>query len=706
MLDFGQHDQLGFADAGALVARCLGEMRLPEKVKVSESARRHRLLANPGGYSGPWGEGPYFTSFLDRPMDCIGPDAPYAEVGVMGPSQTGKSEIGNNAQLHKVIYSPTDMLFVMPDRTSIDSYVKTQFDKMIELTPALQDRMLSGASADTINLKRFLGADLHFLHPSGPTFRARPIPWGRLDDLDDIPTDIGDQGDAVSLMRGRMGGFSAYGGTKIYVNSTPKLGPGRGIEAFVAAGTDERLWVDCLHCHDPFALYFDRLDYDKGGSPADAAASASVACPHCGSLHLPREKRPLLETFRWVGKGEEAVPWRDSNSGKSGDLIDNVRASFRFDGLFGFRHWGEIARVAREAEIAFEVEQDEGPLKAFDQTIVGRNHVARRSGGEAVALSDLELRAKASPYVMGQVPPGGLVLVAAVDQHANRYEVAVWAFGLGFRAWLVDRYALISIEENGRHRSVKPFTTPEDWSVLHEQVMSRSYPMAGAPQLRMKIFNTAVDTGGLDNATDNAFSWWHAMVAGDAMSKRPPLPPTAITLIKGGNKLNARLLPPPTVDAKRQIKGAPQAELFVPNVNRMKDILDTRLCRREDGGGFISFPRDVTSAHLAELRAEVKVGEQWTRDAHVANETWDLYLYAYTAVLRFGGSDASLSWVPDWARPPRDAPKVLPPPAPMPHGDDREGQGDPDPVPVQRPVARGVPRRPQRRRGVRSVRAS
>lgn len=698
MLDFGQHDQLGFADAGALVGRCLGEMRLPEKVKVSEAARRHRVLANPGGYSGPWGEGPYFTRMLDRPMDCIGPDEPYAEIGIMGPSQTGKSEVGNNAQLHKVIYAPTDMLFVMPDRTSIDSYVKTQFDKMIELTPALQERMLSGASADTINLKRFLGADLHFLHPSGPTFRARPIPWGRLDDLDDIPTDIGDQGDAISLMRGRMGGFAAYGGTKIYVNSTPKLGTGKGIEAFVAAGTDERFWVDCLQCGDPFALYFDRLVYDKVGTPADAEASAAVGCPHCGGVHMPREKRALLETFRWVGKGEQAVRRDVDPSGKTGELLGNVRATFRFDGLFGFRPWGEIARLAREAELAFENEQDEGPLKAFDQTIVGRNHVARRAGDAAVALSELEQRAKASTYIMGEVPPGVLVLIASIDQQANRFEVSVWGFGTGFRAWLIDRYAVISIEENGRHRPLRPFTIPEDWAVLHEQVMSKSYPMAGAPHLKMKIFNTAVDTGGHDNATDNAFAWWHAMVAGDAMSKRPALPDTAITLIKGGNRLNARLLPPPTVDAKRQIKDAPQAELFVPNVNRMKDIADARLCRREDGGGYISFPRDVSSAHLAELRAEVKVGDQWTRDSHTANETWDLYIYAYTVIVRFGGSDASLSWVPDWARPPKSAPRELPAPVMAP------AEGGEDAGPLKRPASR-VPQRPTRRRGVRTVRA-
>lgn len=668
MLDFGQDAPLRFASAPTIVARCLAEMRFPERVPVSTAARRHRRLHNPGAYSGPWGEGPYFTAHLDRVMDALASESAYREVGVMGPSQVGKSEIGNNWQLHAVLYDPTDMLFVMPDRTSIDSYVKTQFDKMIELTPDLQARMLAGASADTINLKRFRGADFHFLWPSGPTFRARPIPRGRLDDLDDIPTDIADQGDAVSLMRGRMGSFAAYGRTMIYVNSTPKLGPRAGIEAFVSGGTDERFWVDCLMCAAPFMLTFDSLDYDRTGTPQDAAASAAVLCRECGGVHRQREKRALLETYRWVGKGEQAVPRSEDPEGKVGELERNPRASFRLDGVFGFRPWSEMASMARAAEIAFEFEQDEAKLKAFDQTIVGRNYRAR-SGGEApVSEDELVSRAKASPYVMGEVPPGVKVLVAAIDQQGNRFEVAVWGFGEHYRAWLIDRYPILTINRDGRAEPLRPFTRPEDWAVIHPYVMQQTYPMAGAPHLRMKLFNTIVDTGGLDGATDNAFAWWHAMVAGDAGSGRSPLPPTTITLVKGGNNPRARLLPAPTIDAKRQVRGAPQAELYVPNVSRLKDIANTRLNRRDDGPGYIHFPRDLPGVnasdandYFAELRAETKQGDAWLRDPHRANETWDLYVYACVVLLRFGGNDASFNWVPEWARPPRGGPVRLEP---------------------------------------------
>jgi phage terminase large subunit GpA-like protein len=717
VLDYGQHEPLAFADAGMLVARCLGELRFPEKVAVSTSARRHRRLDNPGAYSGPWGGGPYFTAHLDPIMDCLAADSPYREVWVMGPSQVGKSEIGNNWQLHTVIYDPTDMLFVMPDRISIDSYVKTQFDKMIELSVdddgrpgALSQRLLSGASADTINLKRFRGADFHFLWPSGPTFRARPIPRGRLDDLDDIPTDIADQGDAVSLMRGRMGSFAAYGRTMIYVNSTPKLGARAGIELGVAGGTDQRLWVDCLQCGEPFALTSDRLDFDRTGTPEDAAASATVVCEKNGCVHEPRDKRRLLQGWRWIGRGQHALPLADG--GVYGELVASQRASFRLDGIYGFRPWSEMALLARRAELAFEFQQDEGPLKAFDQTIVGRNYRARSQGAAPVTEDELISRAKASPYVMGEVPPGVRVLVATIDQQGNRFEVAVWGFGEHFRSWLVDRFAILTINRDGRQEPLRPFTRPEDWAVIHSYVMQQTYPLAGAPHLQMKLFNTAVDTGGLDNATDNAFAWWHAMVSGDTASGRPPIPATAITLLKGGNNSRGKLLPAPTIDAKRQIRGAQQAELYVPNVHRLKDIAEVRLNRRDDGPGYMQFPRDLPGVkpgdandYFAELRAEVKQDDVWVRDPHKANETWDLYVYALAVLLRFGGMDGTLAWVPEWARPPRGGPKALAVAAP----DSAGGFGvdaamGPDPAPVMPIKKHTAPGSPQRRRK-RSIRA-
>lgn len=663
-----------FAAASPIVVGALAELRYPEKISISKAANDLRELDNPAAYSGPWRDSPHSTGFMVRAMDALNQDSPYNEVVVMGPAQTGKSEVGNNWQLHTIIYDPADMLFVMPDRIGIEQYVKVQWNKMVELTPKLQERLVDGG--DTMHLKQFRGCAFFFRWPSGPAFRTNPISRGRLDDYDDIPEDIGTaaegkdgQGDALSLLFGRGGSFSPYGGTKAYVNSTPKLGKKRGIEALVAAGTDERWYVDCPACGEPFILDTEeRLHFDRTGTALDAAESAIVLCPDpaCGGFYQQRDKRAMMDNGRWVGRGETAISRSKAPEGKTGEPIPNSRLSQRWDGLMGFRRWSEMAEQWRKAELSFENEQDEKPLKVFFQTVIGKNYVERGSGDQGASESELLKRAKASTWRFRSVPREARCVVMAVDQAVNRFEVGAWAFGPGFRAWLIDRFQIVNCGEE----PLRPFTRPEHFAVLYDRVLSKTYPVAGAPELLVKPLCTVLDTGGMDGATDNAFDWWHSMVRGDVGSGRKPVPETAITLFKGGNNSRGKLLPPPTIDAKRQMKGAPVCELYIPNVSRIKDMADVGLRRGDGGPGSIGFPGDldrhgelVAAPYIAEMKAETKVGEQWERPPNTPNETLDTYVMARTALLRFGGHDHSLDWVPAWARPPR---AFIAPAAPMP----------------------------------------
>jgi phage terminase large subunit GpA-like protein len=661
-----------FAHAGAIVADCLAELRYPPQISGVECADQFRIVDNPGAFSGWWRDSPHDTRFTHRALNTLCDMAsPFREVVIEGPTQTSKSEIGNNWQLHTILFNQRDMMFVMPDRTSIDQYVKTQWDKMIDLIPEVKARLIDGAHSNTINLKQFKGCSFFFQWPSGPTFRFKPISLGRIDELDDIPQDIGagaggkdGQGDPLSLILGRGASFSAYGGSKVYVNSTPRLGQKRGIAALRVAGTDERWWVDCLACGDPFELDTEScLTFDRTGSAADAAASAEVVCMHCGGAHRQSDKRALMDSGRWIGRGETAVRRDEDPAGKIGELLPNRRLSQRWDGLMGFRRWADMAEQWRTAELAFENEQDEGPLKTYFQTVIGKNYTPRSTGEPPVAEDELQRRARLSAHRFGFVPREAMCLVFAVDQAVNRFEVGAWAFAPGYRAWLVDRFAIVNCGDE----PLKPFTRPEHFSVLHPRVLAKRYPVAGAPHLFVKPLCTVVDTGGMDSATDNAFAWWHSMVAGDVGSGRAPVPPSALMLYKGGNKATGKLLPPPTIDAKRQLPGAPPCELWVPNANRIKDMADTGLRRGDGGSGSIAFPGDIdgdlqllAAPYIAEFTAEEKIDGAWTRPKDTKNETLDLYVMARSALIRFGGHDHSLSWVPAWARPPRLRPLSRP----------------------------------------------
>lgn len=685
-----------FASARDAVRRGFREVCFPEKITPIEAANRHRHLRNPGAYSGPWRDSPEPMQHLDEPTNNLSMASPYSIIAVIGPSQMGKSEVGNNWQVHSVIYDPADMAFYAPTRELTASYVTTQINKLLEECEDVAERQLDTASADNIYLKQFRGCDWHFLWPTGPNFRARPFSRGRLDDYDDFDDDIGDQGDAVSLFEGRTTSFQGYG-WKLYVNSSPKKGPKRGIEPLVAGGTSKRWWVDCLACGSPFEMAWERLTFDGTSTALEAGRTAELACPDpsCGGSHKQADKPALMATGRWIGKGERAVP-----GGKEGQLEPNSTDSYWWDGTFGLAPWSSLARQYRTAELRFEDHQDEGPLKSFFQTKVGRNYVSRSSGDAPVTVDALTKRAEESGYTLGQVPDGVIAITMTVDLGIDRFSVMAVGHGVGNRAWILDRFDILTLGDG--ITKLEPFRRREHWAVLYEKVLKRTYPLQRDPSLRMRVLCTGIDTGGTDDATDNAYAWWHDMVTGSRKEGRPALPPTVIMLLKGGNRPNGKLLPPPTVDAKRQVKGLPECELYVPNVNRMKDIADWRLRRPVPGPAYVDLPSDISSKHIEEFRAEEKVEGLWEKPEGVRNETWDLFIYALVVMLRLNGLDQNLTRVPQWARPPR--PKG-PAPVQAAAGDDQ-----PPPPAADRPtvtVARKAqPPKQKPRRGVRVVRSS
>ncbi|HSF94833.1 MAG TPA: terminase gpA endonuclease subunit [Thermohalobaculum sp.] len=624
-----------FADPAVILAEAFGQLRPPEKLTVSEAALKYRILDNPGGgYSGPWTFGP--VPYLRRPMDCLAVESGYSWVAVMGGAQCAKSEIGNNWHLHTIICDPADMIFLGPDKSVVASYMVSQVNKMIRLTPEVRDRQFRFAGADNIFQKQFRGCFLYAIWPVKSQLRARPVPRWRIDDYDAVDEDIEGEGNAMMLLEGR--GVTFEGFTMGYVNSSPALGSERGIEAVVASGTDERWFVDCPQCETPFELEAERvLRFDRTDDPEDARASAHVACPAGCVIEQPA-KPALMKTGRWVGRGQHALP----GGRVGGDLVEASTASFRFDGLMGFATWGKLAKLLRDAEITFERSQDEGELRAVYNTQLGKNYKSRLAGAEPVGASELELRAAGSDYEFGNVPPWCICLTAAVDVQGNRFEVEVIGWGEGWRSARVDRFPILALDDG--ETAIDPARHPEHWGVLLKRVIWRRYPVQGEPERSLPVMCTGLDTGGIEGVTDNAFAFWNTAI-------RAGVPPTGLTLIKGGNNPRARLLPTPTVDARRKgAKGDPDPELFVPNVNRMKDIIDARLRRDRPGPGYMDYPRGFPREYLEETTAETKVGGLWTRPRGRANETLDLEVYNMTCATRLGGKDGSLAWVPDWAR--------------------------------------------------------
>lgn len=644
----------GYASAPAIIANAASALRWRDPISVSAAAEKHRYLENlGGGYVGPWRND--LAPYLVRPMDCLS-SGEWRLVVVMGPGQSGKSEIPNNWLLQSLIYDPADLIWCQADKAMMRDYVVRRIDDMIALSPELRRLQRVDRSANNIFSKHFKGAWIWFIWPVSSQMRSRPAPRFVVDDFDDVPPDIDGQGDAITLLSARQTTFE--GRAVGFVASSPSLGANAGIEPLVGEGTDERFWWRCAECGEYFAADFDKQLRFKGhsagepaaageGTPEEARSTAHVVCPNNGCIVEPQHKGEMLSRGLWVARGQTVTA-----KGKlKGALAECSIASFRIDGLIGFSSWGELAEVWRRSDLAFIARQDEGPRRAFWNTRGGKNYTSLLATAAPVAAADLEVRGET--YKLGSIPHGPIVLTAAVDVQRNRFEVMVKGWAEGFESWIVDRFAILQLDD-GRTK-IDPAHYPEHWGVLLEKVIWRRYETAEG--VAVPILNTAIDTGGIEGVSTNAARFWYtARSAGVANG--------CITLVKGGNNPKARILPPPTymeTDVRgRAKKRGPR--LWVPNVNAIKDIINVRLHRPEPGPGFIHMPADLDEAYLHEMTAEEKEGAFWKKvGAH--NETLDLEVYNIVAAMRWAGERADMGWVPESYRVPESTATKQPPTA-------------------------------------------
>lgn len=602
-----------FESGAALVARMAHLMRPKDPLTVSAWAQRHL------GYD------PDVLPWQIEVMDALS-DPETAEVGLMGPAQAGKSEIGLAWIGWSIEHSPADMLICQPDKAMAQDFVVRRVGPTISRTPVLKGQLLPLVNADNMFLKQFRGMLLTTIWPVAAQFRARPVPRGWLDDFDQIPDDIEGQGSAVQLLDARATTFE--GRETKFVSSSPARESGGGIEGFCKAGTDEYLEPECPSCGERIAVDMIRdLQFDRTGSLDEAESSAHVVCPANGCILEPEDRRRLLDSLGSLpGKG---FVRRNQAAGKR-------RRGFMVDGLLAFTSWQKLARKWREAELEWEMRQDEAPLRAFYNTNAGKNYRSKLSGEKPIATNDLMARREPG-WKAGTVPAGVKVVVITVDVQHNRFECAAIGWGTNREMWVLDRWSIDTLADG--LTVVQPLRYREHWAALLP-LFSRGWKLADGSGRTVQALTVAVDARG--GESDLAIGFWHlASAAG--------IHPNRVTLLQGGNNPRA-----PQISAARRsdqkAKGGTKRNspsVWTINVHWLKNILDTMLRREKPGPGYIHLPSGLAEHHIDELTAEQLVKGKWEK-IRPRNETWDLLVYGLAAILRrpFAQSVLHMRWVP------------------------------------------------------------
>lgn len=609
-----------FETGYAFFARLADMYRPKERLTVSEWAERHIPHYDPDA-----------LPFLAEIMDALG-DPKTPEVGDQGPAQGGKSMVGEAWMGWTIDNAADPFLMVQPDKAAAEAFVKLRINELIRAVPALSAALLPDSSADNMHLKLFRGMYVGAAWPVKSQLRQRPYCNVWADDFDAMPEDIEGEGGLLGLLEGRQTTFEGRE-TKL-VSSSPAI-EGGGIEAFVDSGTDERLQPVCPCCGDRWEIDLVRdLKFDRG-TPDEAAESARVVCGANGCVLEPADRMRLLRSCRDL-PNRGFVPHNTD--------VSKHRRTFRRDGLMAFTSWPKLARQWREAEIAWDMRQDESLLRSFFNVKAGKNYRSRLSGEKPVESRELKKRLE-DHWKLGEVPRGPKVLNISVDAQHDRFEVAVIGTAAGRETWLIDRFAIHVLDDG--LTGVQPFIHKEHWKVLLP-LFDRKYPIVedGVTVGHVPILSVAVDTGGSDKkgdqATEGAKFFFAAARAQEIHASR-------ITLLKGGSRVTAPLMPAGQF-ADQKVRGGAKrnsARLWIPNVHKIKNMVDARLRRTVPGEGYIHLPGNLPDEYLDELTAEEMKDGKWVKIRR-RNETFDLVVYGEAAILKppFAQSQPHMRWIP------------------------------------------------------------
>lgn len=367
---------------------------------------------------------------------------------IMAAEQMAKTEIAFKILGYLVTERPGRGLIVYPNKAIARRQNLEKLLPTFRSTPAIATLMKPGKGAYT-------GQSIHFRHMT-ITYASAPVNrtidanveafdygWVWIDELDRCHPDV------LSIVEGR--GKTRRDFLLICTSTPTYAGVGIDREYFGAehyAGSDQgRYLVPCPHesCRRygerdfglvrwPGATKKDpRTDAsrDQSADPEMVEMLAWARCPHCRQRQGREHNLRQLQRGRWIVRGQTIEPWggtweRFRPGVVVGPAATGPHAGFHLPGLLscipaGVNPYGYVAKgfVAAKGRP--------------DRHWLNRRHgSAYAEKAQTVEVREVQQRAipagQNGSYAKGTVPPGALVLTAAVDVQSDHayIEVVAW----------------------------------------------------------------------------------------------------------------------------------------------------------------------------------------------------------------------------------------------------------------------------------------
>ncbi|EHU3877637.1 phage terminase large subunit family protein, partial [Escherichia coli] len=605
-------------------------LRAPRRMRVADAVAQYMRVPMGAGNSVPWD--PLVAPYVIEPMNCLA-SREYDAVIFVGPARTGKT-IGliDGWVIYNVICDPADMLIIQMTEEKAREHSKKRLARTFRVSPEVVSRLSPNKNDNNVYDRTFLAGNyLKIGWPSVNIMSSSDYKCVALTDYDRFPEDIDGEGDAFSLASKRTTTFMSSGMT--LVESSPgrdvkdvkwrrtsphEAPPTTGILSLYNRGDRRRWYWPCPHCGEYFQPCGDVVaGFRDIADPVLASEAAYIQCPSCSGRIMPEQKRELNGRGVWLRDGESI----NADGSRYGDPRRSRIASFWMEGpAAAYQTLSQLVYKLLTAEQEYETTGSEETLKTVINTDWGLPYLPRASMEQR--KSEL-LEQRAEPVPSRSVPDGVNFLVATVDVQAGRHRrfvVQVTGYGSRGERWIIDRYNITQSlrgDSDGESQRIDPASYPEDWDVLLTDVFHKSWPLASDPSQQMRLMAMAVDSGGEDGVTDNAYKFWRRCRR-DGLGKR-------IYLFKGDSirraKLITRTFPDNTGRTGRRAQAAGDVPLWLLQTDALKDRVNNALWRDSPGPGYVHFPDWLGSWFYDELTYEERSSDgKWSKPGRGANE--------------------------------------------------------------------------------------
>lgn len=644
-----------FASARDVTRHTAQVVRAPQRIKPSEAATKYLRTEK-----GPWD--PALAPMMLEPLDLLG-SRDYQGVVFVGPARTSKTMsliLGGITYIVKC--APGDTLITQMSQDSARDFSRMDLDRAIRHSPELAEAISPRAKDDNTYDKFFRsGIVLKLGWPAVSQLSSKTLRYVFLTDYDrpDNRDNVDGEGPMWDLAFKRVETFMSRG--KCFAESSPdaeyldprwraatphEAPPCRGILELYNRGTRARWYWPCWHCGEyfqaapglaPFALpsrkeLEERVLVENPMTMAERYAKA--VCHKCGGLHELHQRTQMNARGKWLHEGESISKDGEITGERRGTRI----ASYWIGGVAAtFQRWDSLLLKYFQALHGFLKTGEEQALKFTVNTDQGAAYLPRVAENRR-STDDLQKRVEDWPK--GTVPSGVQFLTAAIDVQAARFVVHVFGWGVGLESWLIDRFTISSSKrpEDDRTAALEPSAYLEDWDLITEQVINRTYE--GLP-----IRLTLCDSGGKSGVTAKAYAFFRKL-RGQHQHKR-------FRLVKGSSRLDAATATLTWPDASerkdRKQGGRGDVPVWLINTNVLKDAVVGDLARTDVGPGFVHLPAWLDENFFSELAAETRTEKGWKNVNREPNEAFDLHVYNRAACKVLKADKINWDSPPVWA---------------------------------------------------------